>query len=502
MGASTQNSFGNMLRRFRLGAGMTQGALAERAGMSERAINDLERTPGRTPRLQTITLLAEALGLSPADRERLLAAARPTTLTHDPLPAAPFFSSAPQTAVATSQPDAAQPALVLAPPPLHIGPPPTPPDEFIGRAGEVAEVRARLREPGLRLLTLTGPGGIGKTRLALQVIEGLDGRFPDGVCFVALGDLTDPALVLPTIAAALGLHESAWQAPLAQVIEALRERRVLLVLDNFEQVTPAAVDVEHVLAECPLLTALVTSRTPLHLAREREYPVPPLALPDFASGASLARYLACDSVALLLQCARAVQPDFAVTEANADTLAAICRKVDGVPLAIRLAAARLKHVPSTALLARLDQQLAVLTGGPRDAPIRQHTVRATLDWSFQLLSTEQRTLLRRLSVFAGGWTLEAAEAVCAGDGVAREDVLDVLGSLVDQSLVLVADHDGAARYRLLELVRQYAAEQVREAGEETATRDRHLAWCLALAERDAAETWIITPWPLMHLLRP
>jgi predicted ATPase len=359
-----------------------------------------------------------------------------------------------------------------------------------------------LLAPGTRLLTLTGPGGIGKTHLALRVIEGLGERFPDGTCFVALGDLSDPALVLPTVAATLGLHESAWQTPLAQVIEALRGRRVLVVLDNFEQVTAAAVDVEHLLAECPQVTVLVTSQAALHLAREREYPVLPLALPTFATGTPLERYAACDSVALLQQCARAAQPDFAVTEANADTLAAICTKVDGIPLAIRLAAARLKHLPPATLLARLDQQLAVLTGGPRDAPARHHTVRATLDWSYQLLSPAQQALLRRLAVFAGGWSLEAAEEVCAGDGVAREDVLELLGNLVDHSLVHVVDQDGAARYRMLEPVRQYAEERLREAGEDVATRDRHLAWCLALAERLAAGTWVITPWPLMRLARP
>ena len=491
MSASGHTPFGALLRRHRLAAGLTQATLAERAGLSERAINDLERDAQRMPRLETVTLLAEALGLSPDERVRLLAAARPATHAPDePPPAQPSVA-------APDLPPVAAPDL----PPLRIAPLPVPPDQFIGRAREVEGVRALLSDSAVRLVTLTGPGGIGKTRLATQVLQTLAGTFRDGVCFVALGDLVDPALVPHTIASALGIRESAFETPESLLVEALASRQMLLALDNFEQALAAADDVERLLVACPGLTILVTSRSPLRLAREREYPVPPLSLPTSQTELTPEAYLACDSVALLRQCARATLPDFTLTEANADAVAAICVRLDGVPLAIQLAAARLKYLPPATLLERLDQQLALLTGGPRDAPARQRTVRATLDWSYQLLTPTQQMLLRRLAVFAGGWSLEAAEAICAGDGIERADTLDLLASLVDQSLVLVAEREGTARYRLLEPVRQYAEEKLLASGEEVVVRDRHLAWMQALAERLGAETWIMPPGDLMRQLR-
>lgn len=500
MSAPGHMPFGAMLRHHRLSAGLTQATLAERAGLSERAINDLERDSRRTPRLETVTLLAEALGLSADERARLLAAARPATHAPDESPPAP---------------PPAPPPLARTPdlPPLRIAPLPVPPDQFIGRAREVEGVRTLLGDPAVRLVTLTGPGGIGKTRLAMQVAQTLAGTFRDGVCFVSLGDLVDPALVPHTIASALGIRESAFETPESLLVEALSSRQMLLALDNFEQVLAAADDIERLLAACLGLKILVTSRSALHLAREREYPVPPLSLPASQTGLTPEAYLACDSVALLRQCARATLPDFTLTKANADALAAICVRLDGVPLAIQLAAARLKYLPPATLLERLDQQLALLTGGPRDAPARQRTVRATLDWSYQLLTPAQRTLLRRLAVFSGGWSLDAAEAVCAdavgdvdnagdaGERIARSDTLDLLASLVDQSLALMEERDGMARYRLLEPVRQYAEEKLRASGEEVAIRDRHLAWMQALGERLASVTWIMLPGYLMREVR-
>ncbi len=516
MGSVAQSTFCTLLRRFRLAAGLTQAALAERAGLSERAVNDLERDPRRTPRLETVNLLAEALNLSPADRARLLAAARPQTEAAGPeqlsatemLPATRHQG---QTAAEDIDVTSTAPFAVPLEPPnaplLLSGHLLAAPGPFVGRVHDVAAVCSHLREPGVRLLTLTGPGGIGKTRLALEVAARLQSTYADGACFVSLGSLTDRALVLPTIAAALGIPESTHHSAALRLTETLRAREVLLVLDNFEQVSAAAIDVGHMLSTCPTVTILVTSRVVLHLAREREYPVSPLTIPDPSQHLSEpSELMTYDAVALFAQRARAVLPDFTLTAANARVVADICVRLEGVPLAIELAAARIKLLPPATLLARLDQQLAVLTGGPQDVPERQRTVRATLDWSYSLLKPGQQTLFRRLAVFAGGWTLEAAEGVCAGAGsgtvasanprpdVPRSAVLDLLGHLVDHSLVLVQRHEGAVRYRLLETVRQYALEALHEAGEEGELRDQHLAWFLQLAEEIESQTWIM-PFP-------
>ena len=488
--------FGTLLRRFRLSTGLTQATLAGRAGLSERAVNDLERDLKRLPRLETVTLLAAALELLPEQRAQLLAAARPESLL-ETLRTGTSQSAPPRVpdhVGSAEQPGDSLSALprVYPPSPPPIGGRlPTATSPFIGRVREVAAVRERLKRPGVRLLTLTGPGGIGKTRLALQVAALFEGAYADGVAFVSLASLVDPALVLPTIAAELGVPESARESVGQRIAETLRSRELLLVLDNFEQVMPAAVEIEYLLAACPRLTVLVTSRAVLHLAREHEYQVSPLAVPDLTAIAAHLALLECDSVALLVQCAQAVVPGFTVSDANAKPVAAICARLEGVPLAIQLAAARIKLLPPATLLARLDQQLAVLTGGPQDAPERQRTVRATLDWSFHLLNSPQQTLLRRLAVFAGGWTLEAAEGICAGGNVERVDVLDLLGYLVDQSLVIAEDHDGVARYRMLETIRQYADEKLTDSGEQEILRDRHLAWFLHMAQETESQTWLL-----------
>lgn len=515
MGATASTSFGTLLRRCRLAAGLTQAALAERAGLSERAVNDLERDPRRTPRLETVNLLAEALNLTPADRARLLAAARPDA-------AAPEHSTVTATLLPTRRqeqvaaedldaPTASSPVPLVPPnPPLSpSGQLPATLSPFVGRAHDVAAVCAQLRGPGIRLLTLTGPGGIGKTRLALQVATVLQGAFTDGACFVDLGSLTDPALVLPTIASALGIPESTHHSSAPWLTEALRTRELLLVLDNFEQVAAAAMDVGRLLSTCPTVTILVTSRVVLHLAREREYPVAPLTIPNPTQHPSEpSDLMTYDAVALFAQRARAVLPDFALTAANARVIADICVRLEGVPLAIELAAARIKVLPPATLLERLDQQLTVLTGGPQDAPERQRTVRATLDWSYGLLSPEQQALFRRLAVFAGGWTLDAVEGICPGNGahlgtgVARSAILDVLGHLVDHSLVLVRRHDDTVRYHLLETVRQYALEALQGTGEEGDLRDRHLEWFLQVAEDIESKTWIMPFAAALSTLQP
>ena len=500
MSKAAPTTFGALLRRCRLAAGLTQAALAERAGLSERAVNDLERDPQRTPRLETVALLASALDLSPAERARLLAAARPES----PSPEQPSVAEA-STAFgrheriavddaggATSTTSRAAYSAAPLSPSASLPEPPTP---FVGRAREVSEICALLRESRVRLLTLTGPGGIGKTRLALEVAARLASEYADGVRFVNLESLTDPAQMPPTIASALNLPEAAHLSDWQRLTDGLSARNLLLVLDNFEQLTSTAVEIERLLVACPALTLLITSRAMLRLAREHVYVVPPLAVPDRGNVPAPQDLLAYDSVALLMQRARAVKPEFTLTEANADAVAGICVRLEGAPLAIQLAAARINHLTPEALLARLDQQLATLTGGPQDAPERQRTVRATLDWSYQLLTSPQQTLLRRLAVFAGGWTLEAAEAICDGGAVSSADVLDLLGQLVDQSLVVVDEQGGAARYRLLETIRQYAEEKLRESGEEIAQRDRHLAWYLQLADSVGMHRWwMMVPW--------
>ena len=481
MSRSEDATFGALLRRFRLAAGLTQAALAERAGLSERAINDLERDPRRAPRLESVNLLAEALKLSPDERTQLLATARPQPV-HPPEP-----------------PPSPPPTALQAPSASRL---PTPANRFVGRAREVAAICALLRDPDVRLLTLTGPGGIGKTRLALQAATTLESAFADGARFVPLESLADATLVLPAIAAALGVPEVASAPPTQSLTEWLRPREMLLLLDNFEQIMPAALEIEHLLAACPSLTMLVTSRVALRLAREHEYTVAPLALPDATAAPTPEDVLGCDAGALLAQCVRAVSPGFAVTGTNAGAVAAICARLEGVPLAIQLAAARFKLLPPAALLARLDQQLALLTGGPQDAPERQRTVRATLDWSYQLLTPPQQALLRRLAVFAGGWTLEAIEGVCASAPGESGDILSLLGDLVGQSLVVMQEQDSRARYRLLETIREYALEKLRDAGEEAPLRDRHFAWCLRLAEEIDAQVWIMAPAPpLQRVLR-
>ncbi len=312
---------------------------------------------------------------------------------------------------------------------------PLQPTLLIGREKESASVCALLRRADIRLVTLTGPGGTGKTRLALQTAAELIDEFSDGAWFVNLAPISDPDLVATTIAQTLGVREAGGQPLAERLNEYLRSKQLLLVLDNFEQVVEAARLLGALLVAAPNLKALVTSREPLHLAGEHEYAVPPLALPDPQALPPLDRLIEYAAVQLFLVRAQAVKADFAVTHANAPVIAAICARLDGLPLAIELAAARVKLLPPHALLARLDQKLKLLTGGARDLPTRQQTIRNTIDWSYDLLDAGEKTLFTRLGVFVGGRTLEAAEAVCNADGDLRIDVLDGLVALLDKSLL-------------------------------------------------------------------
>jgi predicted ATPase/Tfp pilus assembly protein PilF len=304
---------------------------------------------------------------------------------------------------------------------------------------------------------------------------------------VPLASLNESALVPAALAHAVGVVQRGDATPHESLVAALRDKSLLLVIDNLEHLMAAVPEVATLLIRCPGLRILATSRVALRVQGEQIFPVRPLAVPDPAQEPAPARAASFPAVALFVQRAQAMRPDFALTEANTAAVAAICRQLDGLPLAIELAAARIVSLPATAIAERLGERFRLLTGGPRDALPRQQTLRATLDWSWELLSAPEQALLRRLSVFAGGWTLAAAEAVCAGDGIEAFEILDLLGDLIAKSLVQLDESRDEGRYRLLETVRRYAGEQLAAGGEATRGRDRHLAWCVALAEEAAPQ---------------
>jgi predicted ATPase/DNA-binding CsgD family transcriptional regulator len=374
----------------------------------------------------------------------------------------------------------------LAPP----SPLPRPLTRLLGRTSERVQLVSLIRRPKVRLLTLTGTGGVGKTRLALEAAHDLLPDFADGVSFVPLSAISEPDFVLPAIAQALGLREADTRSPLEVLQAAMADQALLLLLDNFEQVLPAAPQLTELLVACPGVKLLVTSRAVLHVQGEHEFAVPPLPLPNLSQLPAPELLSESAAVALFLQRAQAVLPTFEVSAANARAIAELCVQLDGLPLAIELAAARIKLLSPQALLARLGRRLELLTSRAQDVPARQQTLRNTLAWSYQLLEEAEQRLFRQLAVFVGGCTLEAVEAACNTEGDTPAgmggSVLDMVASLIDKSLLQQTEHEGEeTRLVLLETIREYGLECLQSCGELEATRNAHAMYYLRLSEEAA-----------------
>lgn len=471
--AADQERFGERLRRLRETAGFSQEDLAERAGLSANAISALERGDRKRPYPDTIRRLANALGLEAQERSALVTSARRHI---------PEASIGPELHTAT--PPAALPGDL------------TP---LIGREREAEVIQHLLSHLEGRLLTLTGSGGVGKTRLALHVARAAAATYRNGVAWIELAPVGDEALVLPTIARSFGIEEVPGGDHSTALRAHLRDRHALLVIDNVEHVLGAAPDLAALLRDCAGISILATSRAPLRIRGEQEYAVPPLELPPAGRAMTQVDVADVPAVQLFVWHVRQRDPSFRLCDANAGAVAAICQRLDGVPLALELAAARVKLLGTEELLARLDRVLPLLTGGARDLPPRQRTMEGTIRWSYDLLAPAEQALFRRLSAFSGGWTLAAAAAVVDAPRPIGLDVLEGMSGLVDRSLARQVPGGDAPRFTMLETLREFGRERLAETGELHAVRQAHLDWCVALAE--SGETGLAGPEQIAWLER-
>ena len=452
--------FGALLRHYRLAAGLSQEALAERARMSTQGISALERGYRRTPQRETLTLLVGALALNDEQRGKFEATAARTAL----LGRGAAVSVGPWADDATANL------------PLAL-------TSFVGREAELGEITAFLGDH--RMVTLTGAGGVGKTQTALRAATALSDAADGAVCFVGLASLANPSLVVAAIASTLGAQEVPNRPLLDTLLAYLKNRVLLLILDNCEHViTEAARVAGALLGGCPNIRVLATSREPLRSAGEHVYRLPSLRVPSAQVTRTLSAADAVEygAIALFTDRAQAAGSHIAITDETAPTVADLCRRLDGIPLAIELAAARMNVLPLNEIVEKLTDRFRILTGGERTALPRQQTMRATIDWSYDLLSMSEQKLFERLSVFAGGCTLAVAMDVCAGGDVSKDNVLDLLSSLVDKSLVVSDLRASKSRYYLLESFRQYAREKLSVRGEHEHTAHRHALAFLQLAE--------------------
>jgi predicted ATPase/DNA-binding XRE family transcriptional regulator len=469
---SNPSTFGGRIKQLRQEHGLTQDTLAERVGCATQTIRKIEAGQ-RRPSFQIAAKLAQELGIAPEDRACFVRFSRDEPGAEQIDLPTPFASET-------------QPAD-LAPPPSNL---PTPLTRLIGREQEVMHAQQLLLREDVRLLTLVGPGGAGKTRLAVELAAGLEDQFADGVVFVNLVPVHDLALVVPAIADAVGIGEEGARPRLDRLKDGLRAKRLLLVLDNFEQVVPAAGLVAELLSSCPGVKALVTSREVLRVRGEQVFVVQPLLVPN--SKCATANDLLSQSAAVQLfaERAAAARPGFAITDQNAPAIARLCQRLDGLPLAIELAAARSMLFAPEAMLARLGSRLKLLTGGPRDLPARQQTLRNTIAWSYDLLTDSEQKVFRRLCVFISGRTLDAIEAVCTAAGDIELEIVDVIASLVDKSLLwqdAATSHE--PQFLMLETIREFGLEQLEHSGEAEATQQAHANYYLQLVEQCEPHLW-------------
>ena len=471
MDRTSPGQFGDLLRGLRLRVGLSQEALAERAGISTRGISDLERGINRAPQRETAVRLANALDLAGDERAAFVALAQRRAA-----------GSGPVESSATRRPAAGIPVPLTA---------------LVGREEALRALTDLLRpdqpaDSPARLVTLTGPGGVGKTRLAIAAATDLAAAYADGVLFISLAGLRDPELVLATLVQTMGLRATNTSTPADVLAAHLRDRHVLLVLDNFEHLLAAAPELAKLLEACPHLALLVTSRAALRLRGEREVAVAPLALPDLQDLPALDVLERCPAVALFMERVREHHPSFVLSSVSAATVAEVCARLEGLPLALELAAAQIRLFSPRALLSRLERRLDVLTGGARDLPARQQTMRATIAWSYDQLDAGEQVLFRRLAVFAGGCTLEAVQAMQSAIEGTEGQVVERLRSLVDKSLLWqAAAADGERRFGMLETIREFGLEQISAGTELAAVSRAHAQVCLALARE--AGPWLQGP---------